>query len=83
MLVCVDVWHLPWILYAGVCRGVEFIMDIICWCVWMCGIYHGYYMLVCVEALHLSWILYAGVCSKVGNRPVNMHIDQTSGHYWF
>ena len=20
---------------------------------------------------------------KVGNRPVNMHIDQTSGHYWF
>ena len=21
--------------------------------------------------------------SKVGNRPVNMHIDQTSGHYWF
>ena len=21
--------------------------------------------------------------SKVGNRLVNMHIDQTSGHYWF
>ena len=20
---------------------------------------------------------------KVGNRPVNMHIDQTSGQYWF
>ena len=20
--------------------------------------------------------------TKVGNRPVNMHIDQTSGHYW-
>ena len=20
---------------------------------------------------------------KVGNRPVNMSIDQTSGHYWF
>ena len=23
------------------------------------------------------------VSSKVGNRPVNMHIDLTSGHYWF
>ena len=23
------------------------------------------------------------VVNKVGNRPVNMHIDQTSGHYWF
>ena len=23
------------------------------------------------------------VLFKVGNRPVNMHIDQTSGHYWF
>ena len=33
MLVCVDVWHLSWIIYAGVCRGVEFIMDTICWCV--------------------------------------------------
>ena len=21
--------------------------------------------------------------TKVGNRPVNMHIDQTTGHYWF
>ena len=21
--------------------------------------------------------------NKVGNWPVNMHIDQTSGHYWF
>ena len=21
--------------------------------------------------------------TKVGNRPINMHIDQTSGHYWF
>ena len=21
--------------------------------------------------------------TKVGNQPVNMHIDQTSGHYWF
>ena len=27
--------------------------------------------------------LYIWVHSKVGNRPVNMHIDQTSGHYWF
>ena len=47
MLVCVDVLHLSWILYAGVCRGVAFIrilyagvcrgvafiMDNICWCV--------------------------------------------------
>ena len=23
-----------------------------------------------------------GKCDKVGNRPVNMSIDQTSGHYW-
>ena len=23
------------------------------------------------------------VTTKVGNRPVNMHIDQTSGQYWF
>ena len=22
------------------------------------------------------------LCDKVGNRPVNMSIDQTSGHYW-
>ena len=25
----------------------------------------------------------ASPLGKVGNRPVNMHIDQTSGHYWF
>ena len=33
MLVCAEVLHLSWIIYAGVCRGVEFIMGIICWCV--------------------------------------------------
>ena len=65
MLVCVEALHLSWILYAGVCRVVAFIMDTICWCVQSCGIYHGYYMLVCVEALHLSWILYAGVCRGI------------------
>ena len=27
-----------------------------------------------------SWNAKTG---KVGNRPVSMHIDQTSGHYWF
>ena len=26
-------------------------------------------------------IRFTRVCSKVGNRPVNMHIDQTSGQY--
>ena len=25
----------------------------------------------------------SAMAHKVGNRPVNMHIDQTSGHYWF
>ena len=29
----------------------------------------------------LGW--FGVVWGKVGNRPVNMHIDQTSGHYWF
>ena len=33
MLMCAEVLHLSWILYAGVCRGVAFIMDTICWCV--------------------------------------------------
>ena len=31
MLVSVEVWHLAWILHAGECRGVSFIMDTICW----------------------------------------------------
>ena len=33
MLVCVAVWNLSCILYAGVCRGVAFIMGTMCWCV--------------------------------------------------
>ena len=30
MLVCVEALNLSWILYAGVCRGVAFIMDTLC-----------------------------------------------------
>ena len=30
-----------------------------------------------ISCVNASWN------GKVGNRPVNMHIDQTSGHYWF
>ena len=33
MLVCVEALNLSWILYAGVCGCVAFIMDTICWCV--------------------------------------------------
>ena len=35
---------------------------------------------LCNEELYISFLLDE---IKVGNRPVNKHIDQTSGHYWF
>ena len=30
-----------------------------------------------------SWSVFqSALVNKVGNRPVNVSIDQTSGHYW-
>ena len=35
-----------------------------------------------IKTLIIIIIIFEWVIYKVGNRPVNMHIDQTSGHYW-
>lgn len=40
----------------------------------------GFKIVILGALLQISWL--KSVQTKVGNRPVNMSIDQTSGHYW-
>ena len=55
MLVSVQVWHLSWILYAGMCNTVIFIINIKCWNVQSSDIYADVCNVVTFIMDTISW----------------------------